>query len=505
MTAAAPLVDSAAVLRPYQRSAVDAVREAWGALSRAGSPRWVCLVAPTGSGKTTMGSELARLSLDVGPVVWLAHRRELLDQAADRLRRDGAPWVGVVSPLHDREDDAPIQVASTQTLAARLASGQALPPAATLVLDECHHYQADEWRDVAAHYADARAVGLTATPQRRDGRPLGDTFRALVVAARYSDLRDAGHLVTCRVFRPDAPLGRDLAQDPVVALKRYAADRATFAFTGTVDGARALAERFTTAGVWARVVAGETRADERRDSLDEFTARAEAGVGAVLVNVYTLTEGVDVPAASCVLLARGVTHAGPYLQMVGRVLRPWSSGDRRKDAAVLIDLPGCSHVHGLPDADRHYSLDGRPIAVVGEQLRVCPSCGLAVPQSAPSCEGCGHVFEQIARRDPRIWDHALREVYAGADTPTSAKEREWYRLAALCRTRGWSLSWAVKEYGTLFRGEHPPWVVAVPDEIKREEYGRLVAFGRSRGYKPGFAAARYKSIFLAWPPRAGRG
>lgn len=463
--------------RDYQTRACDAVREQWQAGRRA-----VCLVAPTGSGKTEMGLELCRGER----VLWVVHTRALLDQTAERLRAagfDAAPCAAG----HEYRENAAIQVATVQTLLAR----QLRPEATVVVLDECHHYAATTWAELPEHYREARTVGLTATPQRRDGTALGDIFDALVVAAKYSELIRDGHLVQCAVYQPDSIVSGGLAQTPLGAWRSCADGQRAFLFAPRVALARKHADEFSAAGVPSVTVSAHDTHRERATMLDRF----RSGEATIASNVYCLTEGVDVPDASCAILARGVTHPSPYLQMVGRILRPAPG----KEQATLIDLTGATHLHGLPTADRLYSLDGRAIELEQSMpLKNCLQCGATINAAYEMCPQCGYVF--VARElKHRIYSMELKKVFAGASTPDDAKGRELSRLRSLAADRGWSLGWVVREYRKLF-SEAPVLVDVSEDEQRRELY-RLRELQLARGYKPGFVAVRFRGTFGRWPPR----
>jgi DNA repair protein RadD len=471
-------------LRDYQDRCLALVRERWDA-----GVRRVCVVAPTGAGKTRIGVALPGLAT-AEHTLWIAHRIELLGQAAARLREVGLD-VGIISPQHQPDPWARVQVASVDTLIARGSR----PRADLVIWDEAHHAAAETYRTVLASYPGALHAGLTATPQRRDGKPLTEHYDALVVAAQYSELLAAGHLVSCRVFRPSELLsGGDLAREPLDAWQRHADGQPTFAFASTVALARKYAEQFADAGIRTAVIDGQMADRERAEILAQFRARELD----VLWNVYVLTEGIDVPHASVCLLARGVSHAGPYLQIVGRVLRPAPG----KDGARLIDLSGCSHVHGLPTADREYALDGRAIAVTGEALKNCPQCGACVPAAAATCNDCGYAWPREARRRPRIWDLELAEAIeaAGGDPAAVGDEHRWrecQRLVRLCADRGFGLYFARKEFEKLF-GAAPPadWIRRASTPMQRvRERARLEQVARERGYKSGWVRYRYAAIF----------
>lgn len=408
-------------LRPYQQRAVDQIRAAWRDHQR------ICLVIPTGGGKTIT----AQAATEGQDALWLVHRRELADQAPGRA----------------------------VTIQSLLASGER-PHADVLIADECHHLapSAEQWHAVAAHYP--RILGLTATPQRGDGSPLGDLFSSLIVGASYSELLADGHLVPARVYRP-AEMLQGYAQRPEDAWRQHAGDGQGFAYFSRVEQS----EKFRAAvyPVTARTISGKTPTAQRDESLAAF----RAGSVRVLSNVQVLTEGVDVQEAAVCLIARGCEHQGTYLQMVGRVLRP-SPG---KDHATVIDLGGVSHMHGLPTEDREYSLDGRAIKSKVESLRVCPECGRTQPHGPDHCVECGFVWPPVKKR-ARVWGVPLELAQAEAETP---KERK-------------IVAWRAK-------------LQDMNDEQRRGEFARLKALAESNGYKPGWAAYQYKIRFGTWPRR----
>ena len=421
-------------LREYQARAVAAVL--------ATLPAPTCLVAPTGSGKTVMGAAVAAR---YQRPLWVTHRRELADQA-------------------------PCRAVTVQAL---LASGSR-PDCDLLIYDECHALGAEHWGAVVASYAGTPMLGLTATPQRGDGVPLGGLFRHLVVAASYSELLGAGHLVPCRLYAPPGPQ-RGLAMPVAEAWERYAMPhgRRGFVYVDTM----AEAERAAASLPRAAAVTADTPAAERTTMIADFRAgRLDA-----LVNVYTLTEGLDVPEASVAILARGCQHVGTYLQIAGRVLRPAPG----KGHAIVVDLVGSSLAHGLPTADREYSLTGDGIAR-GRALAVaqCRECGACYPP-APSCPECGRLQDRKGR--PVQWAE-LREAYASGDHAA---------IYAALRARGLPPEQVQTRYRALTGDRCVIWD-ATPAE-RDAALERFRAMGRAKGWKPGYSAARYKELFGAWP------
>lgn len=345
------------VLRDYQARAANEVVAAWDA-----GASGVCLVGPTGCGKTAIASSVIRRR--EGNVLWVVHRVDLRRQNVQDLRRsyDGAfgeghgyASVASLKPGATHVRAAPVTVASVQTLldeTGRRAIGERT--FGTIVFEEAAHYRADDWQTVRERFGpEARLLGLTAFPQRSDGRSLRPMFGAIVVASRYAALVRDGHLVPCGVWRPEGALGRDLAMDPAKAWLAHSGGAKTFAFAARQDLARDLVDRLRQCGIAAGAVLSGDSETERRATLQAYRKPAgSAGELRVLVSVDALTEGIDEPPTACALLCRPFRFEGAYVQATGRALRPWPS----KRYATVIDLTGCSAVHGLPTDERDYEI-----------------------------------------------------------------------------------------------------------------------------------------------------
>jgi superfamily II DNA or RNA helicase len=470
-------------LRPYQLRGVDAV---FAELERV---RAVLFVLATGGGKTACSVAIIARRMPCR-ALFLVHRRELLQQAAARLRDEfGHLQVGVIAPGHDSQPYAAIQVATVQTLLAR----DQRPAAQLIICDEAHHFCADvSWTEVLSAYPDAQIVGLTATPQRQDGQALGDVFQALVVAAQYSELIGLGHLVPCRVFQPPQSMGSDVALDPLTAYQRYGEDSLAFGFSPTVALAHQWAGLFRDAGIPSLSIDGKMAKRDRDHALTEF----RAGRCRVLWNMNILGEGVDVPEARVLLNARKLEHEGAFLQVCGRVLRPAPD----KADAIIIDLTGATLKHGFPTEDREYSLDGAGIKrSTAPCLRNCLQCGATLHAHIMQCTECGYRFAKRDPRVPHIYSMDLLEAYAGKATPAEAKLFEYRRLRSLAKAREYSPSWVQREYKKLF-GDDIVVADATADE-RATELARLREIADKRGYKAGWAAFRYRAQFGSWPAR----
>ena len=409
------------ILRPYQFRACEQARR----VARAGA-RAICIVGPCGLGKTAIACELARTANAKGSrLLFLVHRHELAEQARARLT-------------------VPAVVTTIQSL---LASGER-PPAEVVVWDEIHHAPAAEWSQLARDYSGSMLLGLTATPQRADGRALGDICDAMVIAATYSELLAGGWIVPAEGWRPtQVQRGGVLANSPIEMWNEHARGQRTICFAGDVDHAVELAGRWRMAGVAAESVDGEMPAAKRAAVLGRF----RSGETTMLCNVFIATEGYDLPEVECIVLARGFSHDGPYLQATGRALRPAPG----KTHATIIDLTGATHQHGMPHEDREYSLAGRAIgqsaAVEAVPMRQCKWCGAVWRGNEPLCPRCGR---QVARPKTRRERHeALERMRAGATE--DSKRAAWLGLLREAEGKGYKKGWAFHRFFGRFQCQPP--------------------------------------------------
>lgn len=366
------------VLRPYQRAAVQAVLDA----RRRGVRRQV-VALPTGAGKTVIFSELTRLARR--PVLVLAHRSELVDQAADKLARalgDGSA-IGIEQGSVTAAPGTRAVVASIRSLSnERLARLARTHDFGLVLYDECHHAPADDNQRVldalGASQPDwaGTLVGFTATTSRGDGRGLDTVFDELVFSLGIDELVDQGFLAPLRGFRiaTAADLrgvhgGADFDEEELAlavdiedrnalvarSIQELARDRRTIAFCVTVAHATHLARALDALGVRAAVVHGAMPKDARRRVLSDFRAQKLHA----LTNVGVLTEGFDDPGVSCIAMARPTRSEGLYAQCVGRGTRP---AEDKKDCLVIdfVDLSDLSlqTLPGLAGLPRDLDLEG---------------------------------------------------------------------------------------------------------------------------------------------------
>lgn len=412
-------------LREYQERAVRELREQYQAGHRA-----PVLVMPTGSGKTPTAAEIIRLALaKQNRVLFATDRIELLNQGVRKLADAGITDPRVIQANNDNQSTSPVTVASIPTLATARWLSQ-LPPADLVVLDECHHLRAEKtWAPVAQNYSAAKLLGLTATPARGDGKGLGiecgGVFDSLVVGSTVTELVSLGHLIPCKVMAPPVLMGsRELAQEPVDAYLQHAPETKAIVFCATVEHAKRTADSFISKGISARWLSGES--PDRAEIVDAFSRREFD----VLVNVNCLIEGFDDPEISTAILAKRFTYVGPYLQALGRILRPFPG----KLSATAIDLCGSALVHGTPDIEREYSLDGKGISTTRQPIRQCQQCGgVFVSASAQACPFCEFKLPTLTRRQAKALGIQLDEVTAKTDRTSWPMRAKRPGFCASCR------------------------------------------------------------------------
>lgn len=367
-------------LRPYQREALQATE----ASSDRGVRRQL-LVLATGLGKTTVFGEL--INRDHGPqggsgakTLVMAHRTELLDQAARRIQ-DQNPWlkIGVESGDSRAPWGCDVIVAGVQTLGRKACGRIPWFRPTRIVTDEAHHAAADSYMEVYRRYGvfdeGALHLGVTATPHRLDNKPLHGTESSVFEEVPFMfTLKDGileSWLADLKGFRCAMDLGlgsvrtrggdfavSELAervntpahnQFAVDKWKEVAEGRKTIVFCVDVEHAKAMAEEFARRGLRSACVHGGTPKDVR----DAIFARFRAGAIDVLTNCEIATEGFDDPSTRCILLLRPTKSWALFTQMVGRGTRalpgvvdgPFSAEERHarilasgKPDCVVLDV-----------------------------------------------------------------------------------------------------------------------------------------------------------------------
>lgn len=344
-------------LRPYQQEAKDAIFHSWDE-----GIQKTLLVLPTGCGKTIVFAKVAEECVRQGDrVLILAHRGELLEQAADKIGRS----TGLGCATEKAEETClgswfRITVGSVQSLMRESRLNRFNEDYFnTIIIDEAHHCISDSYQRVLNHFHDAKVLGVTATPDRGDMKNLGSVFENLSYEYTLPKAIKEGYLSPIKAVT--IPLQVDLtgvgvqsgdfkvgdlgtALDPYLEriaeeMKKYCADKKTVVFLPLVKTSQKFRDLLNAKGFRAAEVNGESK--DRAEILEDF----DKDKYNVLCNSMLLTEGWDCPSVDCIVVLRPTKVRSLYCQMVGRGTR--LSPETGKDHLLLLDFLWHTERHEL--------------------------------------------------------------------------------------------------------------------------------------------------------------
>lgn len=385
----------------------------------------------------------------------LAHRKELAEQHKQLFSDFGL-------------DTENIRVALFWSEANRL--GQHEPP--DLIIADETHWIPNTMRKVLDYYG-CRVIGLTATPTRLTGEPLGAVYEEMIVGISVKELIKRKRLAPydyysvpvadasgLSVRNGDYVVGESeellmkpaIYGDAIEAYKKFAEGKKTLVYCTSIKHSKSVAEAFRNAGYKAVHMDSNTPKQER----DRIMADFRSGAVQILCNVLLIVEGISVPDCECCILLRPTLSTTIYIQSAMRCMR-YAEGKR----AVIIDMVMNYLQLGLPDEDRMWSL-GEPLKRKPNTdgngdfyIRSCPECFM-VFKTAPVCPFCGHTYPLHPR-----------EIKAH-------EEIELQRITAEEMAR-------VEEEKRRARAE----------QGRAQTFEELVALGKARGFKnPAFWAAQ---------------
>lgn len=429
-------------LRPYQE---DTLRNVYASM-RSGHRR-ILIVLPTGAGKTVLFAWMANQTQQNDKTVWfLVHRRELMDQTIETFEKFNI-------------SRAKIHIGMVATVSNHL---EKLPEPDLIIFDEAHHSSANTWLKIIERFPDAFILGLTATPCRLDGKPLGKIYSDMQIGVSTSELIDSGYLSKYRYFAPSVAdlsgltkRGADFDQEQAAEIlmqkaiygdvlkhwHQYADGLQTIVYCASIKHSQEVAEAFRESGISAMHFDGCTPADERRKIVSNF----RAGTIKVLCNVDLVGEGFDVPDCWCCVLLRPTASTTLFVQQAGRALRPQPG-----KTAIILDHVGNYARHGLPDDFRNWSL-AQTLEKKSEYredgtltVRQCTNCYFTFPSGPDVCPNCGADIRKTKEELKRIEAIRLEEIKQ--NRRERAIETVRNKPIECCRTLQEFQSWA-KENG----------------------------------------------------------
>lgn len=484
-----PTTDTATVtpvtLRDYQEISVQAIRDAFGEFRR------VLFVLPTGGGKTICFAFIAREAARKGKrVMILAHRKRIVLQIAKALTSIGVDHGLILSGKPT--SDHPVQVAMIQTLARRIVK---IEEPALLVIDEAHHGVAGTWEKVSSAWTRARILGVTATPERLDGRGLRSAFDEMVLGPKPRELIEAGALSEYTYLAPPNTLdlsgihiragdysldelaaammseaGGLITGDAVEHYAKHLNGKPAIAFCINVAHAKFTAAAFRAQG-WRAASVDGTMPDAEVADLIEALGDGRLNV---LTSCDLISEGVDVPNVGGCILLRPTKSLGLWLQQIGRALRPNPDGSK----SIILDHVGSVREFGMPCFPRDWNLDGRRKCRPAADVTTCKLCFKVMPVAVVrgpdfQCGGldtevCPYLEEKAKAASfiPEATDGELeavenivpsglrgtRPAWAGGLILETARGKDWFRLLDLagtdagrleeiCTARGYKKGW----------------------------------------------------------------
>jgi superfamily II DNA or RNA helicase len=397
-------------------------------------------------------------------VLILAHRGEIIRQIVDALRDEGVT-AGVIRSGEPMNLSFPVQVASIQTLVKRLDLVQKPD---FIVVDESHHIASASYHAVMAAYSSAHVLGVTATPERLDGKGLGDYFQTMVRGPEVAWLIENGYLANPVYYAPSTVdlsgvhvrMG-DFAKNEIAGIMekpsivgdavkhylKYASGRTAITFCVNLKHAAQVAESFNRAGVKSEVIDG-TQTDRERSGIIDRLGKGETRN---MVSCDLVGEGFDCPSVGAAILLRPTASLGLHLQQLGRSLRAKSDGGN----AIILDHVGNCVRHGLAEEEREWSLEGsaskRRKRESALETRTCENCfavftGTVCPQCQTERESKVREIEQkegeLARLNAEAVLAARARIWEESRCKTFSDFRE------LGKRRGHKPGWAWHRWNT---------------------------------------------------------
>lgn len=533
------MIGNIPTLRPKQQKIADEVREAFK------HNRAVLVVAHTAFGKTVTLSYIVASAAKKGRrAIIMAHRQELIDQISRSLRSFGIEH-GIISPQYTPNYARHVQVASIATMNARFNKiPERFRNFDLVILDEAHHLLATNTFGKVYDLLDRpRIMGVTATPERADGKGLGEgeggVFQTMVQGPTVRESIEDGYLSDFVVYAPthqidlsdiktkmgdfDKQALAERVDKPTVtgdAVREYAKRCPTYpavVFCVSIEHCKHVAAEFQSAGFDFRVIDG-TMEDGERKRLINGLGKTHLG----LVSCDIISEGTDVPSIACAIFLRPTKSLGLFIQQAGRAIRPvyadgydLSTREGRlsalangpKPRAVLLDHAGLSHIHGFIDEEREWSLEGRKKTGKRKkkddeptvQVTQCKKC-YACFKPAPVCPHCGEPVEVKTRKVDHV-DGELHEITREmAEAMRKDKRREvgqaksLAELQKIAAERGYSSGWAYHTWQAKSRKrapDRPP--EPSLDELKAMDLQTLERVASEQGWPPMWASNFYHS------------
>lgn len=437
-------------LYPYQEQLVNEARQ-----KLAEGNKSVLLVSPAGSGKSVVIAEIARLCVAKGGhVLFMVHRQELVNQITQSFQKAN------VNLMHTT-------IMTVGKIVHRLGK---IPQPNLIITDETHHSKALTYRKIYQYYSNVPRLGFTATPWRMNGQGLDDIYQTMVEGQTVSWLIEHHYLAPYKYYSikllddkklkksstgdytnhsMDDAIGKTIFGDVVKTYQDKTPGQQAIVYAHDIEHSQATAVAFNAVGIKAVHADAKTPKAKRSRIMTDF----KAGKIKVLCNVDLISEGFDVPDCSVVIMLRPTASLVLDIQQSMRCMR-YKPGK----LATIIDHVANYTRFGLPDAQRQWSLTGRPKKKrsnnTGSSLpiKTCPHCFAVVPAQCKICPECGMeikiAVEQMevdkTANIEKVGEFKLTTDYSKVRLAKKKPDdaQSYQDLVAMAKAKGYKAGWA---------------------------------------------------------------
>jgi DNA repair protein RadD len=461
-------------LREYQNKLISDAK-----IAIANGCKRLLIQSACGSGKTNLAAHITKLATEKNKsIIFCCHRNELLNQASATMSRFDIDH-GFIAARYPEKKSSKVQLAMIDTLSRRFLK-TTFPD--ILFVDEAHHAISPTWRKVIDFYTNNGSIliGLSATPERLDGKSLGDIFTKMIIGPSISSLIADGYLSSYKYYAPPSVVDMDGVKkkfgdydireqafridrphvfgDAIQHYKKILYGKKAIVFQVNISSSKNFAKQCNEHGVACLHVDGDMSPSERQRAIQSFVS----GPTLILSNVGLFGEGFDVPGCDAVILLRKTASLSLFLQMCGRAMRPHPG----KEYCTILDHMGNVSIHGLPDETREWSLSCHRVTknkklenVEDISIKQCKNCyHVFKPQS--HCPNCGHEIISKKQETHKI-DGELLEV--------TDKQIQLYKRIEVGKAK----TLAELEKIALDRGYKKGWAKKMM-EVRSRKYGRSV-------------------------------
>lgn len=499
-------------LRPYQYDLFKNVRIAFR------DNRAVLMQLATGAGKTIIFAEMTKSSTELNKVIWIiVPRNELLKQASEALLKLNVPH-GLIAAGHKESKAFSVHIVSKDTLIRRYDKIKTIPD--FIIIDECH-LAIDRYLEIVSKYPTAKILGVTATPERLDGRGLSEIYNELVEGPTLAELIEQRFLTSVKYFCPPAigieklsvhgtefninDLSKFLEEKKIYGnainhYRKHADGKPCLIYCRSVKLAEETAHKFSYAGYDFENIDGTMNHKKRKVLIDALRENKING----LTSCDLITYGLDVPRVECIIMLRPTLSRALFCQMVGRGLRPFFL----KNECVILDHVGNYQEHGHPLAPYEWNFYGtekrkRKKRDPELNLKLCPQLDYLYCDKK-SCAGCEYNTRGVKERVLKIVETDLKE----APSPIKLSQRPHLERREIID----KINLEVSEYentgnmsgpvGELLKiayilGHKPTWVYQILSiDRKTVNITLLHEIARQKNFKPGWVYFQRKQINL---------